>query len=79
MVPNNIQKVHLYTAMTEADDHRKARLALFARDAVKAKADYKDDMDAVKERTTKLRLERLERESIIRMPAPKTRARRTTP
>ena len=46
-------------------------MALFARDAVMAKIDYKNDIEAVKDRTAKLRLERLEREAVISMPAPK--------
>ncbi len=63
--------------MFGTNDERKARLAQFARDAVKARIDYKSDMEAVKDRTVRLRQERLEREAVIRMPAPKkVRARR---
>jgi hypothetical protein len=63
--------------MIETYDERKARLALFALDAIKARSDYQNDVAAVKDRTVKLRLERLEREAVIQAPAPKkVRARR---
>jgi uncharacterized protein YeeX (DUF496 family) len=66
--------------MTETMDERNIRLALFARDAIKAKSDYRNDVDDVIARTARLKSERLEREAVIRMPAPKkVRARRVAP
>lgn len=63
--------------MIETYDERKARLALFALDAIEARSDYQSDVAAVKDRTVKLRRERLEREAVIQMPTPKkARARR---
>ena len=64
--------------MIETMDERKVRLALFARDAVQAKSDYRNDVDDVIARTARLKSERLEPEAVIQIPAPKkVRARRS--
>lgn len=62
--------------MTETFDQKKIRLALFARDAVKAKSDYQKDADAVVDRTARLREERLKREAAIPLRAPVAKVRK---
>ena len=63
------KKVLMYFAMTETFDWKKERLSIFARDAVQAKSDHRRDTDAVIDRTARLRMERLEREAVIHVPA----------
>ena len=66
-------------------EQRKIRLALFARDAVVARSDYQVETDAVVARTARLRAERLERDAVIPLPAPRkkvkaaSRARKSSP
>ena len=63
--------------MDETDLPRNGRLAHFARDRVKAKSDCETNVNDVIARTARLKSERLEREAVIPMPAPKkVRARR---
>jgi hypothetical protein len=56
--------------MTETTEQRQARLAIFARDAVKARSDYQTEAETVLARTARLRAERLERNAVIPLPAP---------
>jgi hypothetical protein len=51
--------------MTETLAQRKARLAIFARDAVVAKTEYEKAFDRTVARTAQLRFERLAREAAI--------------
>jgi hypothetical protein len=51
-------------------EQRKSRLAVFARDAVKARLDYRFESEAVLARTARLRAERLERDAVIPLAAP---------
>jgi hypothetical protein len=57
--------------MVETAEQRKSRLATFAQDRVKAKSDYQIEADAVIARTARLRAERLDREAVISLGAPK--------
>jgi hypothetical protein len=57
--------------MSETPHQRRNRLALFARDTVKAKSDYQKDAESVIKRTARLREERLQRELVIPMGIPK--------
>ena len=68
--PINRQDSAYVLWMTDTFEWRKARLAMFARDAVDARSDHRKDTDAVIDRTAKLRTERLEREAVIPLPAP---------
>jgi hypothetical protein len=61
--------------MIETSDQRKSRLAISAQEKVKAKSDYQTETNAVLARTAKLRAERLEREAVIPLSAPKTARR----
>jgi hypothetical protein len=61
--------------MIENPEQRKARLALFSRDAKVAVSDYRVETDAVIARTARLRAERLERDSVIQLPAPHKKAK----
>jgi hypothetical protein len=61
--------------MIENSEQRKARRALFSREAQVAMSDYRVETDAVIARTARLRAERLERDSVIQLPAPHKKAK----
>ena len=61
--------------MIETAEQRKSRLATFAQDAVKARSDYRTDVEAVVARTARLRAERIERAAVIPLVAPANAAR----
>jgi hypothetical protein len=56
----------------ETIEQRKSRLAMFSQEAVKAKSDYQIEAEDVRNRTARLRAERLDREAVIHLAAPKT-------
>jgi hypothetical protein len=64
--------------MIESTEQRKSRLALFAQDAVSARFDYRTESDAVIARTARLRAERLARDAVIPLAAPKKAVRADT-
>ena len=61
--------------MIETPEQRRARLALFSREAKVAMSDYRVETDAVIARTARLRAERLERDAVILLPAPHKKAK----
>ncbi|MGV3635043.1 MAG: hypothetical protein ACO1NY_11905 [Pseudorhodoplanes sp.] len=69
--PVNPKKDTYVVSMVESVEQRKSRLAIFAQDRVKAKSDYQTETDNVLARTARLRAERLDREAVISLAAPK--------
>jgi hypothetical protein len=57
--------------MTDTPEQRKNRLAIFAADAVEARSEYQIAAAAVVARTARLKAERLARDAVISLGAPK--------